>query len=77
MTIYRMECVGIEDITPEELAEEFWRMGADEQALFFDHLARKSSGYLAMQLQAVSDSPELTTEARVCMQSVGEYGEVC
>ena len=76
MGIYRSKIIGIEDITPEELAEEFWRMGGDEQAMFFDHLARKSSGYLSMQLQSVSDSPELTTKARVCMQSIGEYGKI-
>lgn len=74
MPITRMVRVEV-DATPEELADQFWELGGDEQARFFDALANKSSGRLPMQLQAVADSPELTTAARLCMQSIGEYGE--
>lgn len=62
-------------LTAEELAEQFWAMDGDNQARFFDALANTSSGRLPMQLQAVADSDHLTIPARVCMQSIGEYGE--
>lgn len=56
-----------------EIAEVFWDMDAEEQACFFNRLAEISNGSLVMQLQYLTDSPYLTTEARVVMRRIGEY----
>jgi len=42
------------DVTPQILAEAFWELDNDEQAIFFDHLATVSKGLLEDQMQAVS-----------------------
>jgi hypothetical protein len=62
--------------SPEELAEEFAGMSAHDQAAFFVELARLTSLWdnpFAFQLQAITDSPVLTTEARSLMEQIGQY----
>ena len=60
-------------LTPEELAEEFWRMSDREQAGFFNHLAHISASGLIWQLQAITDEPTLSLAARYVMEKIGEY----
>jgi hypothetical protein len=62
--------------SPEELAAEFAEFNAYEQAAFFVELARLMKLWdrpAVMQLQAITDNPLLTTEARSLMAQIGEY----
>lgn len=59
--------------TPEELAQEWWRMGEREQAMFFNELARVAGADLVMQLQALTDSGHLQDSARHVMRMIGDY----
>ena len=65
------------EATPELVAELFAGMYHDEQALFFNHVAEIASkwswGDMGMQLQYVTDAPELTLAGRRVMQGIGEY----
>jgi len=63
--------------TPDELASEFADMDAEQQAMFFSELARitdKWDNPFCFQLQAITDNPALTDEARYIMTQIGEYG---
>lgn len=62
-------------LTPTELAEMFWSMPSNEQAHFFGHLANLSGDKLAFQLQAVTDEPGLSDDARYLMHQIGQYSE--
>lgn len=62
-------------LTPEELAGEFWSMGGDEQALFFNKLGDLAQHRLPMQLQYVQDSTNLNQEGRYAMRAIGNYSE--
>lgn len=57
----------------DELADVFWHMDAEEQAYFFMRLAEISEGNLAMQLQYVTDRPELDIHGRNVMSLIGDY----
>ena len=57
----------------EEIAEVFWCMDSEEQAVFFNALGSKDR--LAFQLQAVRDEACLEIKGRVAMRLIGEYGE--
>lgn len=66
--------------TPEELASEFANMGDDQQALFFNELARLTKNWknpFCFQLQGLVDRPELTVEGKRIMEQIGEYGSSC
>jgi hypothetical protein len=68
----------IADVTPELVAEIFAEMDAEEQARFFNHISEVASkwgasGYLEMQLQAITDDCGLTLAGRRVMQEIGEY----
>lgn len=71
------------DITPEQVAEMFADMDSEEQARFFNHVAKVASKWpasLGMQLQCVTEDDGLTMEGRRVMQGIGEYshwGLVC
>ena len=54
-----------------EIADLFWDLDDHEQAEFFNQLAKKDR--LALQLQAVTDSENLTIAGRVVMNRIGEY----
>ena len=56
--------------TPEELANEWWKLDANEQARFFNQLSRF---HLIFQLQHVMDSPALSPAGRQVMEDIGEY----
>ena len=62
--------------TPEEVAERFCEMEADEQAQFFNQIARLSDLWnraFVFQLQGVADSSELTEAGRKVMCDIGQY----
>lgn len=60
-------------LSPTEVAELFWNMGCDEQALFLNHLGTISGHMLCFQLQAIIDDPALKASGLQVMQSIGEY----
>lgn len=62
-------------LTPQEVANEFWGMGSDEQATFFEELHKitKKRGNLPMQLQYVIESNILKSGGRRVMALIGEY----
>lgn len=63
-------------VSPEKIAELFCDLDADEQARFYNHIdlvASKWSSLFCFQLQAITDSPELTYAGRRVMDSIGEY----
>jgi len=61
--------------TPDELAEVFWSMDAEEQARFFHRLYEVSEYRLGMQLIYVVNHPTFTLGAQSVMRQIGEYGE--
>lgn len=63
----------IRDITPEDIEELFAGLNADEQALFYNHLAKVASDWLHMQAQYITDSSELSLAGRRVMQTIGDY----
>lgn len=64
----------IVSITPQIVAEIFWNMDSNEQAIFFDCLYSHES--LSMQLQYVATSENLSYGARSVMRKIGEYADV-
>jgi len=64
------------NLNPQELAEEFCNMGDNEQAIFFNEIANISDKWdkqFCFQLQAITNSKELTNEGRAIMESIGNY----
>lgn len=62
--------------SPDELAFEFANMGYEQQAMFFNELARivrKWERPFCFQLQALTNHPELTDAGRSIMRAIGEY----
>ena len=60
----------------EELAEQFCNMCSDEQADFFNEVARVVSNWsnpFALQLQGITDEAHLNGKARYIMKQIGEY----
>lgn len=60
-------------LSGHDLAELFWELDADQQALFF-HKIGEFEG-LPMQLSFVSISPNITNQARRMMAMIGEYSQ--
>lgn len=64
-------------VTPEMVAELFAGMCDDDQAKFFNHVAKVattwSNGGWPMQLQHVTDQSALNDGGRRVMQMIGEY----
>ncbi len=63
--------------TPDELAFEFANMGDEQQAMFFNELARITNKWdkpFCFQLQSIIDNPALTTDGRHIMEMIGDYG---
>ena len=64
------------DLKPEEIAAEFASMGASEQARFFNELATITEKWdtpFSFQLQYITDDPDLTDDARIIMEKIGDY----
>jgi hypothetical protein len=64
-----------EDVTPELLAEMFWGLDNYDMAEFFNKVGGNRYYDLAMQLQCVTDTPELNEDGRTFMRLMGEYAE--
>jgi len=62
------------EVTAEDIAQLFWSLPSDEQACFFNELARLSKCSLPMQLEYVRQDGGLLPEGRYVMQIIGEYG---
>lgn len=63
--------------TPDELAFEFANMDDEQQAMFFNELARLTEKWekpFCFQLQHLIDHPALTKEGKSIMEQIGEYG---
>lgn len=63
-------------LTPEDVAQMFCEMDSNEQARFFNEIAETVKGWdqpFSFQLQAVTDKPELTSQARNVMAQIGIY----
>ena len=75
MKIERKLIVDVE-LTPEDLADCFCELYADEQAMFFNRiseLVEKWNGSFCFQLQAIIDSKVLTSGGKDIMRQIGEY----
>ena len=61
-------------ITPELAAQAFWEMTADEQAIFFNNIAKLADvkGF-NQQMIAVTVSKELTMEGQSVMGYIGRH----
>lgn len=62
--------------TPEQLAEEFCKFYEEGQARFLNHVAHifnKDKSSLAMQLEYISQTKTLNSDARYLMRQFGEY----
>lgn len=67
------------DLTPDELAAVFCGMDGEQQAGFFNAIAKYSDLWPApfpFQVQAIVDSLTYTEDARRIMRVLGEYAEM-
>ena len=71
--ISRDVAVAIE-CSPDDVAQLFWHMDGDEQAMFFNAVAMFADDRLPFQMQWVRDSAALTSRGRMTMECIGEYG---
>ena len=62
-------------LTPSELAKEFWSMNATQQVGFFTELHKISEGRLPFQLQNVIEDDSFNSYAKSIMSTIGQYGE--
>lgn len=63
-------------VSPEELSNEFSSLSADEQAQFFNHLAKITEAWedrFSYQMLSVLTSHALTEKGRSTMRTVGGY----
>ena len=66
----------LEEITPQVIANLFCDMRSDEQALFFNEVAKistKWSSSFPFQLQYITDDDGLDLGGRRVMQDIGDY----
>ena len=65
------------EITPIEAAKAFASWGSNNQALFFEELAKEIidtwDGVFCPQVKAIMDSKNLTDKGREIMRIIGEY----
>ncbi len=64
------------ELNPMDLAVEFCEMNEDEQAEFFNLIAKLSKEWdvpFIFQLQYITDSDVLNSDGRKVMASIGEY----
>lgn len=63
--------------TPDELAFVFCNMDDEQQAMFFNEIARITDKWdkpFCFHLQSLSDHPALTADGRRIMEQIGDYG---
>ena len=58
-----------------EVADLFWSMSDEEQALFFNKLGELDPVNLAMQLQYITDNSKLEPGGRAVMEQIGKYSQ--
>jgi len=66
------------EVTPEDAAIIFCSSDGEEQARFFNEVARLASSWknpFCFQMQTCSDNSVLTQEGRYIMRIIGEYSE--
>ena len=64
------------ELSPSELAKSFCRYNEDEQAEFFNQIGKEVESWgrcFCFQLQAITDSEELTDVGRGVMSEIGDY----
>ena len=61
------------ELTYEEVADAFWSLDSERQAMFFNHLAKNRQFDLAMQLEYIRQENLLNSDARELMKTIGEY----
>ncbi len=61
------------NVDENDLAEMFWGLNEDEQAVFFNKLGEISGNKLCFQLQYITDNEILTEAGRDAMQEIGYY----
>jgi len=59
------------ELTGTDIAELFWQLGEYDQADFFNHLSTFNK--IPMQLQYLTDCPDLDDGGRRVMALIGEY----
>ncbi len=64
------------ELTIDQLAKAIAHLGSDQQAELLSKIAEHATYCVPMQLQAVTDDPALTTEARSLMGLIGDYAQV-
>ena len=63
--------------TPDELAFEFANMDDEQQAMFFNELAKITDKWdkpFCFQLQSIINNQALTMEGKNIMEAIGDYG---
>lgn len=60
-------------LTVDEIVEAWCGLAAADQASFFNRIGNKQ--WLSMQLQYISDAPELADAGRHAMRKIGEYAQ--
>ena len=78
MKIERKLTIDVE-LTPEDLADCFCELYADEQAIFFNRiseLVEKWDTSFCFQAHAIESSGKLTNNGRWIMSVIGEYSKV-
>lgn len=61
------------EVTPEDLAEMFWELTENQQALFFSRFLDITSKHeFELQMQAVSKSTHLYENGLLAMRIIGE-----
>jgi hypothetical protein len=62
-------------IEASQLADAFWSMGDDEQAVFFNQLGKHTGGLnFTMQMYSMHKCGILTKDGRCAMLHIGEFG---
>lgn len=60
-------------IDPEDLAELFWRLDANDQARFFNAIGRINPAKASIQLAHIIDGNVLNSNGRRIMTDIGEF----
>ena len=63
------------DINCSELADLFWGMDSNEQAIFFNKMGQNDKFDIAMQLGHVTQSVYLDDDGRDFMNQIGNYSD--
>jgi len=73
-----MLTIDVNYLTPQELASEFCEMDCDQQARFFNHIAKITIDWdkpFCFQLHKIMTSDILTFDGRWVMEQIGIYSK--